>query len=205
MRSIRFASSRGASTAALGGTRPAVLRTFAQNSLKGMGFSSAETMVIPRVVGIEPFGEGEAPSEPDGWARREARPPGIVQGDLVPHLVPPLDLERSRADDQHPPSPVPDDQFESHEPRLDRLTEPHVVSDEQADARHRDGTHHRVELIILNIAVADARNTPAANLLERVGMRREGHFVENVWFKGRWGDDQSRTAARASREARSCR
>ena len=39
------------------------------------------------------------------------------------------------------------------------------------------------------IAVTDARNTPAARLLERVGMRREGHFVEDIWFKGGWGDE----------------
>jgi RimJ/RimL family protein N-acetyltransferase len=39
------------------------------------------------------------------------------------------------------------------------------------------------------IAVTDARNLPAARVLERVGMRREGHFIENVWFKGGWGDE----------------
>jgi RimJ/RimL family protein N-acetyltransferase len=39
------------------------------------------------------------------------------------------------------------------------------------------------------IAVTDARNSPAATLLERVGMRREGHFVENIFFKGAWGSE----------------
>ena len=39
------------------------------------------------------------------------------------------------------------------------------------------------------IAVTDTRNGPASRLLERVGMRREGHFIENVWFKGEWGDE----------------
>ena len=39
------------------------------------------------------------------------------------------------------------------------------------------------------IAVTDTRNAPAARLLERVGMRREGHFVEDIWFKGGWGDE----------------
>jgi RimJ/RimL family protein N-acetyltransferase len=39
------------------------------------------------------------------------------------------------------------------------------------------------------IAITDARNAPAARVLERVGMRREGHFIKNVWFKGRWGDE----------------
>ncbi|HEX7241359.1 MAG TPA: GNAT family N-acetyltransferase [Longimicrobiaceae bacterium] len=39
------------------------------------------------------------------------------------------------------------------------------------------------------IAVVDCENAAAVALLERVGMRREGHFLENVWFKGRWGDE----------------
>ena len=39
------------------------------------------------------------------------------------------------------------------------------------------------------IAVTDALNQPAAALLERVGMRREAHFVENVFFKGAWGSE----------------
>jgi RimJ/RimL family protein N-acetyltransferase len=39
------------------------------------------------------------------------------------------------------------------------------------------------------IAVVDAENARAERLLERVGLRREGHFVKNVWFKGRWADE----------------
>jgi aminoglycoside 6'-N-acetyltransferase len=38
-------------------------------------------------------------------------------------------------------------------------------------------------------AVCDALNTASARLLERVGMRREGQYIENVWFKGAWGDE----------------
>ena len=39
------------------------------------------------------------------------------------------------------------------------------------------------------IAIADCRNAPSVALLERLGIRREGHFLENVWFKGRWSDE----------------
>jgi RimJ/RimL family protein N-acetyltransferase len=39
------------------------------------------------------------------------------------------------------------------------------------------------------VAIADCRNAPSVALLERVGMRREGHFLENVWFKGGWADE----------------
>ena len=39
------------------------------------------------------------------------------------------------------------------------------------------------------VAITDARNTPAADLLTRVGMRQEAHFVENVFFKGEWGSE----------------
>jgi RimJ/RimL family protein N-acetyltransferase len=35
----------------------------------------------------------------------------------------------------------------------------------------------------------DALNTASARLMERLGMRREAHFVENEIFKGRWGDE----------------
>jgi len=35
----------------------------------------------------------------------------------------------------------------------------------------------------------DPRNGPSLALLERVGMRREAHFVESLWFKGEWADD----------------
>jgi RimJ/RimL family protein N-acetyltransferase len=38
-------------------------------------------------------------------------------------------------------------------------------------------------------AVTDALNAPAAALLDRVGMRREAHFHENVYFKGAWGSE----------------
>ena len=35
----------------------------------------------------------------------------------------------------------------------------------------------------------DARNHPSARLMERLGMRREAHFVHNEVFKGEWGDE----------------
>ena len=36
------------------------------------------------------------------------------------------------------------------------------------------------------VAITDRENEPSFALLERLGMRREGHFVQNAWFKGRW-------------------
>ena len=38
-------------------------------------------------------------------------------------------------------------------------------------------------------AIADCENVPSVALLGRLGMRREGHFIQNVWFKGKWGDE----------------
>jgi RimJ/RimL family protein N-acetyltransferase len=35
----------------------------------------------------------------------------------------------------------------------------------------------------------DARNTASARVLERLGMRREAHFVENEIVKGEWTDE----------------
>jgi aminoglycoside 6'-N-acetyltransferase len=38
-------------------------------------------------------------------------------------------------------------------------------------------------------ACCDARNAASAALLERLGMRREGHLRQSSWFKGEWTDD----------------
>ena len=38
-------------------------------------------------------------------------------------------------------------------------------------------------------ALTDRENAPSVAVLERLGMRREGSFVENTWFKGRWSSE----------------
>jgi RimJ/RimL family protein N-acetyltransferase len=35
----------------------------------------------------------------------------------------------------------------------------------------------------------DARNEPSARVLERLGMRREAHMLENEFVKGEWTDE----------------
>jgi RimJ/RimL family protein N-acetyltransferase len=39
------------------------------------------------------------------------------------------------------------------------------------------------------MAITDCENERSVALLGRLGMRREGHFIQNIWFKGRWGDE----------------
>lgn len=46
-----------------------------------------------------------------------------------------------------------------------------------------DFGRHRV------IGRIDARNTPSARVLERLGMRREAYFVANELWKGEWTDE----------------
>ena len=41
------------------------------------------------------------------------------------------------------------------------------------------------------VAVTDCENGKSFTLLARLGLRREGHFVQNVWFKGKWGSEYS--------------
>jgi RimJ/RimL family protein N-acetyltransferase len=38
-------------------------------------------------------------------------------------------------------------------------------------------------------ATCDVENLASFKLLERVGMRREAHHVENIWLKGAWGSE----------------
>lgn len=42
---------------------------------------------------------------------------------------------------------------------------------------------HRVTEIV------DAENTASIALLKSVGFRQEGHFIENIFFKGKWGSE----------------
>lgn len=37
--------------------------------------------------------------------------------------------------------------------------------------------------------ITDAENIAAINLMESIGFRQEGHFIENVFFKGKWGSE----------------
>jgi RimJ/RimL family protein N-acetyltransferase len=38
-------------------------------------------------------------------------------------------------------------------------------------------------------ATTDVENKAAQNLFQRLGFRREAHFVEHLWFKGAWGSE----------------
>jgi RimJ/RimL family protein N-acetyltransferase len=50
------------------------------------------------------------------------------------------------------------------------------------DLAFTDLALHRVR------AQLDPRNAASAALCRRLGMRQEAHFVEDLWFKGAWGD-----------------
>jgi RimJ/RimL family protein N-acetyltransferase len=39
------------------------------------------------------------------------------------------------------------------------------------------------------VADTDPRNIASWTLLERLGMRREGHLRRSLWFKGQWVDE----------------
>ena len=41
------------------------------------------------------------------------------------------------------------------------------------------------------IAITDCENERSVALLRRLGMRQEGHHIQNIWFKGKWGDEYS--------------
>jgi [ribosomal protein S5]-alanine N-acetyltransferase len=44
------------------------------------------------------------------------------------------------------------------------------------------GVHRVVEIV-------DAENTASVSLLKSLGFRQEGHFIENIFFKGKWGSE----------------
>ena len=38
-------------------------------------------------------------------------------------------------------------------------------------------------------SITDCKNASAIKLLKNLGMRQEGHYIENIFFKGAWGDE----------------
>ena len=99
-----------------------------------------------------------------------------VEAELVAHLVPPLQREAGRADDQHRPGPVPQRQLLHHEAGFHGLPQANVVGDEQVRAWHGESPDHRVELV-----VGDAHARPERRLehgLVGGGDRAPAHRVE---------------------------
>ena len=45
-------------------------------------------------------------------------------------------------------------------------------------------------------ATLNQENAPSAAVVERLGLRREGAFVQNAWFKGRWSSEYLYAALR---------
>lgn len=39
------------------------------------------------------------------------------------------------------------------------------------------------------VEIMDAENIGAIQLMESIGFRQEGHFIENIFFKGKWGSE----------------
>lgn len=39
------------------------------------------------------------------------------------------------------------------------------------------------------VAHADAEHTASQEVMRRIGMRNEAHFVDNEWLKGRWSSE----------------
>jgi len=39
------------------------------------------------------------------------------------------------------------------------------------------------------VEIVDAENCASINLLKSIGFRQEGHFIENLFFKGKWGSE----------------
>jgi len=39
------------------------------------------------------------------------------------------------------------------------------------------------------VEIVDTENIASINLLKSTGFRQEGHFIENIFFKGKWGSE----------------
>ena len=102
--------------------------------------------------------------------------------ELIPHLIPPLDLESGGTDHENLSGTVTNDEFQSHHPRLDGFPQTHVVSDKQVDSRHLDRTHDRIKLVVLDLDPAAERRLDVFEVGGRSGPPTDGvkKSVESV-------------------------
>jgi RimJ/RimL family protein N-acetyltransferase len=55
------------------------------------------------------------------------------------------------------------------------------------------------------IETVDAENKASIQLLKNLGFRQEGHFIENIFFKGAWGSEMQFAMLRAEWETRNAK
>ncbi len=55
------------------------------------------------------------------------------------------------------------------------------------------------------VETVDAKNLASINLLKSTGFREEGHFIENIFFKGEWGSEYQYAMLKREWEARRAR
>jgi hypothetical protein len=63
----------------------------------------------------------------------------------------PLPLKHGGTEDQHAANPATEQKFFQDQPRLDGLSEPDAIGQQQADSQHAQGTDHRLELVRMNL------------------------------------------------------
>lgn len=73
------------------------------------------------------------------------------QGELLPHLVAPLETERRRGQDQDALDPPPQEELAQDQTRLDGLAEADVIGDQEIDPGHLKGLQERNELEVLDL------------------------------------------------------
>lgn len=65
----------------------------------------------------------------------------------------------------------------------------------QSQGYAREAAHRLLSYLFDDLKVhrvradTDVENLASVRLLERLGFRREAHFVESLWFKGRWASE----------------
>src|SRR5258708_4092479 len=76
------------------------------------------------------------------------------QAELVAHLVAPLHLQRSWADNQYFARAMTYDKLLADQACLNGLAQADIIGDQQVCARHLDGPHDRVKLVIFHLDTA---------------------------------------------------
>jgi hypothetical protein len=105
---------------------------------------------------MRPWIHVQAPPPPEFPHQLTVHDPKL-QTELVPHLIPPLNLNRGRAHNDDTADPVPEDQFLSDQSGLNRFAEADIIGDQEINPRHPQGADDGIKLVFLDLNTATER------------------------------------------------
>ena len=143
---------------------------------------------VVRYLPHEPFTEGDSSAFALRWSEHARQRELKGQGDEWPEMLVVIRKDDGRLIG-HLPFEVFNPKYRTRE--IGWVFEPELHGQGYATEAARAVLELAFGTLDLHrvIATCDPRNTASQRVMERLGMRREGHFIQDVQIRGEWADE----------------